>query len=406
MRVLQINSVGEYGSTGKIATDIAKVLEGSGNESLIAYARYNAPVDVKSIRISSDLDVKIHGALARALDCSGFASKLATKRAIEEFIKYDPDIIQLHNIHGYYLNVPMLFSYLKSSGKPVVWTLHDCWPFTGHCAYFDYTTTGNHLPCEKWKTGCDNCPNIKEYPASILFDRSKCNYKIKKDIFTGVPNLTLVTPSQWLADKVKESFLGGYDVRVINNGIDTHKIKPTRSEFAEEFKNKYNLNGKFVVLGMASVWEPRKGLEDFLTVTRKTNDKDIVFILVGLNDSQIKKLPSNVVGISRTNNIDELLNIYTLSDVLLNTTLDDNYPTTNLEARACGTPIITYNTGGSPESAGENAIVIEKGNTTKLLDTIIGLKNKRIRFEADTVFIKSKEEMASDYLKLYEGILK
>lgn len=406
MRVLQINSVGEYGSTGKIATDIAKVLESSGNESLIAYARYNEPVGVKSIRISSDLDVKIHGALARILDCSGFASKLETRRAIKEFKKYDPDIIQLHNIHGYYLNAPMLFNYLKRSGKPVVWTLHDCWPFTGHCAYFDYTTTGNHKPCDKWKTGCKNCPNIKEYPASMLLDRSKQNYRRKKEIFTGVSNLTLVAPSEWLAEKVKESYLCDYDVKVINNGIDTLKIKPTSNQYAMDFKDKNDLNNKFIVLGMASVWEPRKGLDDFLKIAARTSDEDIRFIIVGLSDDQISSLPKNVVGISRTNNIDELLSIYTLSNVLLNTTLDDNYPTTNLEARACGTPVITYKTGGSPESAGKNAIVVEKGDINKVVETIKGLKDETIVLEEDNTPIKSKEEMASDYLKLYEGIAK
>lgn len=405
MRVLQINSVGEYGSTGKIAIDIAKVLETSGNESLIAYARYAKPTEVKSIKISSNIDVKVHGIFARLFDCSGFASKLATKKAIKKFKKYDPDIIQLHNIHGYYLNVPMLFDYLKECGKPVVWTLHDCWSFTGHCAYFDYTTSGDHGSCDRWKTGCKNCPNIKEYPASMLIDRSKKNYKLKREIFTGVPNLTLVTPSMWLADKVKESFLSEYDVKVINNGIDTSKIKASTASI-DALKDKYGLAGKFVVLGMASVWEPRKGLDDFITIVKEVNDKDVGFVLVGLNETQLKNLPKNIIGIERTNNLDELLGIYTLSDVFLNTTLDDNYPTTNLEARACGTPVITYRTGGSTESAGENAIVVEKCDVHKAVQAILDIKNGRVKFEEDKTPIKSKEDMASDYLKLYEGIIK
>lgn len=405
MRVLQINSVGDYGSTGKIAIDIAKVLETSGNESLIAYARYAKPMEVKSIKISSDLDVKVHGIFARLFDCSGFASNFVTKKAIKKFKKYDPDIIQLHNIHGYYLNVPMLFDYLKVCGKPIVWTLHDCWSFTGHCAYFDYTTSGNHGPCDKWKTGCKNCPNIKEYPASMLVDRSKNNYKHKREIFTGVPNLTLVTPSMWLADKVKESFLSEYDIKVINNGIDTLKIKPSLVSI-DALKDKYGLAGKFVVLGMASVWEPRKGLDDFIAVAKEVDDKGVGFVLVGLNETQLKNLPKNIIGIERTNNLDELLDIYTLSDVFLNTTLDDNYPTTNLEARACGTPVITYRTGGSPESAGENAIVVEKRNIHKAAQAIEDIKDGRVKIEEDKAPIKTKEDMAFDYLKLYEGIIK
>ena len=343
-----INSVCGIRSTGRICTDIASELEAQGHQVKIAYGRENVPEQFQryAVRIGNDLDMRLHGVKARLLDASGFGSKSATKRFIKWVKDYDPDVIHLHNIHGYYINIEILFNYLKNSGKPVVWTLHDCWAFTGHCAYFDFAG------CEKWKTGCYGCPQKKSYPSSILIDRSKKNHIQKRRLFTTLSNMTVVTPSQWLAGLVKKSYLGKYNIRVINNGIDTEVFKPTSGDF----RQKYNIGSKKIILGVAGVWDRRKGFEDFYKLSSILEDSYQI-VLVGLNEKQISALPKNIIGISSTESASELAEIYTAADVFVNPTLEDNYPTVNLEAQACGTPVITYNTGGSPESVDFKGVV-------------------------------------------------
>ena len=367
MKILQINSVCGVGSTGRIAIDLYKVLEEQGHECKIAYGRGTAPEGIDSIKIGSNLDNYTHVFKTRVFDKHGFGSVNATKKFIEEVKEYDPDIIHLHNIHGYYINIEILFNYLKEANKPVVWTLHDCWAFTGHCAYFDYAG------CDKWKSGCKKCPQKQGYPASNILDNSKFNYENKKELFTSVKNMTIVTPSKWLANLVKESFLGKYPVEVINNGIDLSVFKPTESNF----KERYNLHNKFVVLGVASVWEERKGLKYFIELSKELSD-DYKVVIVGVNEKQKKQLPENIIAITRTNNVKELVEIYTSADVFVNPTLEDNFPTTNLEAIACGTPVITFNTGGSAESIDNFIGIITKDKSVKSLITDIDYSRSKI----------------------------
>ena len=368
MKILQINSVCGIGSTGRIATDIHNILIEQGNQSYIAYGRDLPKNCDNAIRIGTKIDNYAHVAKTRLLDKHGFGSKRATIEFIKKVKEFNPDIIHLHNIHGYYMNVEILFDYLKEANKPVVWTLHDCWSFTGHCAYFDY------VGCDKWKTGCYSCPEKKAYPSSLIFDNSKNNYLNKKEIFTGVKNLTIVTPSQWLANLVQESFLNEYPVNVINNGIDLNTFRPN----AGDFRKKFNLNGKFVILGVASVWDRRKGLKYFVELADKLSEDEVI-VLVGLTEKQINQIPENIIGITRTSNVEELVDIYSSADVFVNPTLEDNFPTTNLEALACGTPVVTFDTGGSPESIDEisGSIVYEK-DSISLYQTIQAIKNKRI----------------------------
>lgn len=222
MRVLQINSVCGIGSTGKICVNIAKQLIDSGHKCMIAYGRGTVPDEYKdiAIRIGSDFGNKLSAVHTRITDKHGFFNKSATIKFINWVKNYNPDIIQLHNIHGYYINVEILFEYLKQAEKPVVWTLHDCWPFTGHCSYFDM------CGCNKWISGCDNCPQTDRYPKSFV-DSSRKNFELKKQLFSGVKNMTIITPSVWLAGLVSQSFLGCYDLKVINNGIDINIFKPS-----------------------------------------------------------------------------------------------------------------------------------------------------------------------------------
>lgn len=390
MKVLMINSVCGIRSTGRICTDIATELEKQGHEVKIAYGRENVPEQFQryAVRIGNDLDMMLHGVKARLLDASGFGSKSATKRFIKWVKEYDPDIIHLHNIHGYYINVRVLFDYLKICGKKIVWTLHDCWSFTGHCVYFDY------INCEKWKYGCEHCLQKSEYPARIGPDMSKRNYVLKKKLFGEIPNMTLVAPSKWLADLIPESYMKEYPTKVIYNGVDTETFKPTNSNF----KEKYNCIDKKIVLGVASVWDKRKGLSTFVELADKLDDSYQI-VMVGLTKEQIGQLPDNIIGIERTNSVLELAEIYTSADVFVNPTLEDNYPTTNIESIACDTPVITYETGGSPESAKMFGISVPKDDIKQLVGAIQNINN----IQKKEIYVDSKNTVQK-YLELYGGI--
>lgn len=345
MKVLQINSVCGIKSTGRICTDLADILVQNGHDCRIAYGRETVPEKYQhyALRIGTQRDVMYHALSARFFDNAGFGSRCATQKLICDIRAYDPDVIHLHNIHGYYINIQILFNYLKSCGKKIIWTLHDCWSFTGHCAHFDYAG------CDKWKTGCNRCPQKREYPKSDGLDASCRNYRRKKELFTGVPNVTLVTPSHWLADLTRQSYLREYPVVVIPNGIDTEVFRPTESNFRAD----HHLENQKIILGVASVWTDRKGLQDFVKLSKMLDDTYKI-VLVGLSKEQIQNLPGNILGIERTNSTKELAELYTAADVCVNPTYEDNYPTVNLEAQACGTPVITYMTGGSSESVPKN----------------------------------------------------
>ena len=281
MKILMINSVCGIRSTGRICTDLATAISSLGHEVKIAYGRLDVPENYQNyaVRIGNNLNVGIHAGTSLIFDNSGFMSRKATEKLIDWIKNYDPDIIHLHNIHGYYLNIELLFEYLKTSGKKILWTLHDCWAFTGHCAYFDYSG------CQKWKTGCFKCPSLKDYPPSLLLDRSQENYLKKSVSFNDVPDMTLITPSEWLAKLVHESFLKKYPVKVINNSINYDVFHPVQSEF----KKKFEIESKIMVLGVASIWDRRKGLDDFIKLS-SVLPNDFKIVLVGLSKKQIKKL--------------------------------------------------------------------------------------------------------------------
>ena len=400
MKVLQINSVCGIGSTGRIATDINNILLDQNHKSYIAYGRELPKNCDDSIKIGTKMDNYTHVVKTRLLDKHGFGSKQATIKFLEKLKILDPDIIHLHNIHGYYINIELLFNYLKEVKKPVVWTLHDCWSFTGHCAYFDYAG------CNKWKTECYSCPEKKEYPSSLLVDNSKNNYTRKKEIFTGVKNLTLVTPSRWLANLVQKSFLQDYPIEVINNGIDLNTFRPDKGDFIEEFK----LNDKFIILGVASVWDRRKGLKYFIELAEKL-DHDETIVLVGLTEEQIKQIPDNIIGVTRTNNVEELVNIYSSADVFVNPTLEDNFPTTNLEALACGTPVITFHTGGSIESVDDaTGLIVKEKTSDELYKGICQIKNQKKASYEEACLERARKyyckvDKYKEYIALYQNIL-
>lgn len=398
MRVLQINSVCGYGSTGRIATDLYDVLEREGHECCIAYGRGIAPEGYNTIKIGNKFDFYLHVLKTRLFDLHGFGSTKATEKLIKEIEEYNPDIIQLHNIHGYYLNVEVLFNYLSTKNTIVVWLLHDQWAFSGHSAYFDLDSKGkipegNLLDSQK-----------KDYPQSWIGENSKENYKRKKQLFTKVPNMTIVTPSNWLLELTEKSFLSMYPRELIHNGIDLNIFKPTKSSF----KEKNNLLDKKIILGVASIWDERKGLKYFEMLAEKLDDKYKI-VLVGIDDKTKKSLNNKIISIKRTSNIRELVEIYSSADIFVNPTLEDNFPTTNLESLACGTPVVTYNTGGSPESIDEvTGFVVPKGNKEKLYQCVIGVPDK---FDYRSTCVKKSMEFDKKityekYIKLYELLLK
>ena len=395
MKILLINVVCGIRSTGRICTDLATALEAQGNEVKIAYGRETVPKQFQkyAVRIGSDLDVKMHGLKARLFDGAGFGSKLATIKFIEWIKKYDPDVIHIHNIHGYYINVEILFKYLKICEKKVIWTLHDCWAFTGHTAYCD------SIQCKQWKYGCKKCSLIREYPSSLI-DRSSYNWERKKEIFTNVPNMTIVTPSYWLENLVKESFLKNYNVVTIHNGIDISKFHYVESEFKKINK----IEDKFVLLGVATSWDKNKGLKDFEKLSEKLDDR-FQIVLVGLSKKQISKLPSKIIGIERTSSVKELAEIYSASDLFLNLSYCENYPTVNIEALACNTPIVVYNVGGNSEIVEQcGGTVVQRGNINELVDVIKNAEKgsaKNIEFVPEE---NSIEAVNKKYLTLIESI--
>lgn len=398
MKILQINTVCGNGSTGRIAVDLYKLNKQAGGEGAVLYGRRAAPLDVDTIKVSNDRDLFCHVMKNFFQGKSGFGSAAETKKAIQKIESYHPDLIHLHNIHGFYLNIELLFEYLKKAGKPIIWTLHDCWSFTGHCAYFDY------VGCEKWKTGCSHCEQHgKAYPYSLFCDNSEWSYQKKKEIFTKVPNLTIVTPSFWLKKLVEQSFLKEYKVEVIPNGIDLNSFYPQDSGLRARF----HLDGKYVILGVANIWEKRKGLDYFVQLSELL-DQDEQIVLIGLSGKQKKQLPKSILGISRTESIEELAQWYTLADVYVNATLEENFPTTNLEALACGTPVVTFATGGSVESVHEGCgAVVEKGNLEALYKAVKKLRACPLSEEACTEQGKSYDKYVrfEKYMELYRKSL-
>ena len=399
MRIVQING-GVFGSTGKIMFSIAKLCEKEDYEMLCA-----SPITITNkekepahayYKIGTFKKRKFNVLLDRVTGKQNGYAVRETKKLISEIRRFSPDIVHLHNIHGSFINLRLLFNYIKSSGVKVVWTLHDCWSFTGHCTHFDM------VGCDKWKTGCYSCPQYKTYPKSI-FDNSKSGYKTKKNLFSDIKDMYIVTPSAWLGSLAKQSFLGSYDVRVINNGINLDIFKPTESDF----RQKYGTENKKIVLGVAFGWGYAKGLDVFVELSKRLTDEYAV-VLVGTDDNIDESLPQNIISIHRTQNQKELAGIYTAADVLVNPTRQENFPTVNMEALACGTPVVTFKTGGSPEIIDETCgSVIEKDDIDGVVREVARVCHEDCYSLDNCIKRASKydeKKLFAEYIDLYRSI--
>lgn len=402
MTIFQINSVINSGSTGRIAEEIGQLAMKNGWESYIAFGRNDRPSQSETIKIGNDWDIKWHGLQTRLFDRHGLASMKATKRLVEKIKEIQPNIIHLHNLHGYYVNIEILFHYLATANIPIVWTLHDCWPMTGHCAHFSF------IGCDKWKTQCEHCPQKKGYPTSYLMDCSYKNYQLKKELFTSVPKMVLVPVSNWLANIIKESFLKTYPIKTIYNGVDITVFSPRPTT---EIRGKYKIStDTFIMLGVANVWSGRKGLKDFIQLSESLTDNEMI-ILVGLTNKQMKNLPSNILGISRTENVNQLAELYSLTDVVCNFSVEETFGLTTVEGFACGTPGIVYNCTASPELiTPETGFVVEQGDLKGIRDAIDTIKSKGKAFYAGAcreraVRMFNKNDRYMEYLQLYEQML-
>lgn len=383
MRVYFINSVVDYGSTGKIVRDLSEELKKNNHQIRMVYGRHDVKDRNDTLSIENRISFMHHYFMSRVFGRHGLHSTKQTKILINDIRTFKPDVIHIHNLHGYYLNVPLLLSEIKKMNVKVIITLHDTWLVSGSSAYFDYDG------CAVWDDGCVVCNNTKSYPRADLFKRQRKNFKWKKEIFKDFNDLTFITPSEWLKDVIATTFLREYPCEVVNNGIDTSVFYARENtELNKTYKDKK------VLLGVASIWERRKGLDDFIKLNSLISD-EYQIVLIGLTPDQIKSLPEGMIGIERTSNADELAEYYSMSFAYLNPTYEDNYPTTNLEARSCHTNIIAYDTGGNKEV--EGVVIVPKGD-------IEGMYREITLLSDDTrvsTFDYSKEKFIEDMMKYY-----
>jgi putative colanic acid biosynthesis glycosyltransferase len=397
MRVCLINSDSGYGSTGRITYDLSRAIIENGNEVRIGYGRECTEENPYNIKIGNKFHVYLHVLKTRLLDLQGFGSRGVTKSFINKIKKFKPDLIHLHNIHGSYINIELLFEYIKENKIPVVWTLHDCWSYTGHCANYTYVN------CNKWESMCYDCVQKNIYPASILKDNSRNNFNRKKYLFCGVDNLTICTVSQWLKEEVSRSFLSGYECRVIPNGIDLSVFKPIKSNF----RKKYQLEDKIILLGVASVWHDRKGLGLFNELADSIGE-EYQIVLVGINKNQKKEVSHKIITIPRSNNIREIVKIYTAADILLNLSKEETFGMVTLEALACGTMVITNKYSANKEIVDETCgYIVDELSVGDLLTGIRHLldESKDQRACRNKASGYEKKHIYDKYIKLYEEVL-
>ena len=400
LKLLQINVAANWGSHGRIAEEIGLEAMAQGWESYIAYGRYANPSKSHIVKIGDLFDHCLHGAQSLLLDRHGLASCGPTKKLIREIEQIKPDLIHLHNIHGFYLNYPILFRYLSTVDIPVVWTLHDCWAFTGHCAW------PIHGHCDRFQEQCCHCPlQSKGYPKSFLLDRSRSNFKLKKRYFRSLQDLHLVTVSRWLEQQVRLSFMQDMDIRSIYNGLDTEVFRPSGTPPTSV------TDGHPLVLGVCNAWYDWKGLDD-MAVLRELLPDDYEVMVVGVNEDQMHRLPEGITCIRRTDSVSQLAEIYSQADVFVNPSKVESFGMTTAEALSCGTPSIVYDTSACPEVVDNlTGRVVPLGDVNALAKAVMeicslpGREAMRQACRERAIRLFNRQDRYKEYLQLYNEVL-
>lgn len=402
MRVVQING-GVFGSTGSIMFGIAEQLERSGGECIcfspVTVTNRIKEPDHRYEKIGTFNSRRLNVLLGRITGSDGCFSLFVTLKLIKKIKRFSPDIMHLHNIHGGYVNIPLLFRFAEKHNVRVVWTLHDCWAFTGHCPHYDM------IGCKKWQTECHDCPIWREYPQSV-FDNSKRMFHLKEKWYGNFNSLTLVTPSRWLAEQVEKSFLSHCRISVINNGIDLDTFKPKPTNFRVEHDM---TDEQIMLLGVSFVWNDKKGLDVFKQLSERLDPDKYRIVLVGADKSVIASLPENIIAIERTQNKDELVEIYSAADVFINPTREDTFPTVNIESLACGTPVITFDVGGASETIDKTCGEAVPKDDINFMEEKINYVCDRKPFSENNCRQRAlkfdKKDRFKEYVELYRSIM-
>ena len=401
-KVVQINTVSNYGSTGKIVEAIGLLAHDCGWNSKIAVGgRYSQPSKLETYQISNVFQNYLSAIHSYVSGHHGFANRYETAKFLRWLNNENPDIVHLHNIHSYILNVGLLFNFLSQKKQKVIWTLHDCWPFTGHCSHFIQHS------CYKWQTGCYDCPAIHGFPKSLLFDRSQPNYDEKKTLFNTIDNMIIVTVSNWLAECVRSSFLGNYNVMVIPNGVDLDIFKPNLTSVA----TKFGLERKKIVLGVSTSWCNAKGLGDYLQL-RKLLPQDYVIVLIGMTKEQVKKYSApGFLCIEKTNSLIELVEWYNAAHVILNLSYAETFGLPVAEGFACGKPAIVYdNTALTELITTGTGYKAASGDVCRVKELILNMNEENdetylynCRSRAENLYDKKKNY--NEYLTIYKSMM-
>lgn len=393
-RLLIINITRNQGSTGKIAEQTGLLMKQRRWEVFLAHgARFLSTSALETYQIQSVRGEYLHALKSMLLDADGLGSAAATKRLVEYIKRIKPDVIHIHNLHGYYVNYKILFAYLNTTSIQVVITMHDCWYLTGHCVHFVTAS------CDKWRSGCGSCPQIHSVPRSLFVDNSAKNHRLKRQLIAANKHLTIVCVSRWLEQYVRQSMYKDHDIRLIHNGIDLNMFRPAASVHNERVR----------ILGIGNPWSKAKGLYDIFKLRTLLPETDYEIVLVGLSPKQLKVLPEGITGLPPTYDQQELAGIYSHSDIFVNPTYADTFPTTNIEAMASGLPVVTYRTGGSPETISpDTGIVVEQGDVEALAAAVKSLRERPIpreqcRRRAEMLY--NKDERFADYVSLYESLI-
>lgn len=401
MIVYQINVEANYGSTGKIAEALGQMVQQKGGKAYLAHGRNYRDSALETYKVGSLWSHALHLLISRIFDGQGRGSYWATKKLVSHLKRIKPDIIHLHNLHGYYLNYKVLFKYLKDFKGSIVWTLHDCWALTGHCTHYE------HIGCEKWKTNCSACPQTKKYPSSLWLDNSYNNHKDKKRSFSMPSKLHIVTVSHWLEKQVKQSYLSDLNSRTIHNGLNTLVFN---KKIVNNPRATYQMENSFLILGVASVWDTNKGLSDFIALSKKLKKTDKI-VLIGLSKAQIRQLPDEIIGLERTDSLETLIAWYTTADVYFNASYEESFGMTTIEAMACGTPVIVYDATACSEpvtdKVGYRVKKRDINGIKKAIETIRIRKSSSFETDCRNHVLQNfdMKDRLNDYFLLYEKLV-